>query len=234
MEKYNKFLSRIGEFQLPDMDLGKSYFKGKPSLTYKIDDENQLKDFFGDTVVFELDEETKTIIGGIIDEIYEVARLCFAERLHNATLHMTLHDLSNSPRCEDVEEEMARNLEEIKKCKSRFGKRVIKMRTNVIFNMVNTSLVLGLVPADEEEHIKLMELYDIFDGILEAKYPLTPHITLAYFTPSGFGDEAKARLEAAVNEINLDSQFEIILDTKKLHYQHFFSMNDYRNIIDFE
>ena len=60
------------------------------------------------------------------------------------------------------------------------------------------------------------------------------HITLAYFTPSGFGDEAKARLEAAVNEINLDSQFEIILDTKKLHYQHFFSMNDYRNILDFE
>ena len=231
MKKYNKFLSRIGEFQLPDMDLGKSYFKGKPSLAYKIDDENQLKDFFGDTVVFELDEETKTIIGGIIDEIYEVAPLCFAERLHNATLHMTLHDLSNSPRREDVEEEMTRNLEEIKKCKSRFGKRVIKMRTSVIFNMVNTSLVLGLVPTCEGEFDKLMELYGIVDEVKHAEYPLTPHVTLGYYNVHGFEEGSARALEEVVGRLNRKEPLEITLDTDRLYYQRFTSMNQYENVV---
>ena len=115
MENYKEFLLRVGEFQLPDLDLGKNYFKGKASLAYKIDDENRLKDFFGDTVVFELDDTTKSIIGKLVDEIFYAAPECFAERLHTSTLHMTLHDLSNSPVLDEVSEEMERNLEEIKK-----------------------------------------------------------------------------------------------------------------------
>ena len=96
MENYKEFLLRVGEFQLPDLDLGKNYFRGRASLSDKIDANNRLKDFFGDTVVFELDDVTKSVIGGMVDEIYEVAPECFAERLNTSTLHMTLHDLSIS------------------------------------------------------------------------------------------------------------------------------------------
>lgn len=231
MERYGDFLGRVSAFEVAELDLRKSYFRGRASLADKIDEENRLKEFFGDTVVFDLDEAVKNRISALADRLYSDAGDCLAERLSGATLHMTLHDLSNGTNLSEIQEKMAENEEKIRS--TSLPSRTIKMKSTFVFNMVNTSLVLGLVPADEEEHIKLMELYDIFDGILEAKYPLTPHITLAYFTPSGFGDEAKARLEAAVNEINLDSQFEIILDTKKLHYQHFFSMNDYRNIVDF-
>ena len=231
MEKYDIFLSRIGEFQLPDMDLGKSYFKGKPSLAYKIDEENRLKDFFGDTVVFELDDETKAAIGKIIDEIYEAAPLCFAERLHNATLHMTLHDLSNSPRREDVDEEMARNLEEIKKRQSRFGKKVIKMRTSVIFNMVNTSLVMGLVPTSEGEFDKLMAIYGIVDEVKRAEYPLTPHVTLGYYNVHGFDEGSARALEEVVGRLNRKEPLDIILDTDRLYYQRFTSMNQYENVV---
>lgn len=232
MERYGDFLGRVSAFEVAELDLGKSYFRGRASLADKIDEENRLKAFFGDTVVFDLDEAVKNRISALIDRLYSDAGDCLAERLSGATLHMTLHDLSNGTNLSEIQGKMAENEEKIRS--TSLPSRTIKMKSTFVFNMVNTSLVLGLVPADEEEHIKLMELYDIFDGILEAKYPLTPHITLAYFTPSGFGNEAKARLEAAVNEINLDSQFEIILDTKKLHYQHFFSMNDYRNVLDFE
>ena len=231
MENYKEFLLRIGEFQLPDMDLGKSYFKGKASLAYKIDENNRLKDFFGDTVVFELDDGTKEIIGGIIDEVYVVAPECFAERLRTDTLHMTLHDLSNSPKQEDVAENMERNLEDIKMRVSRFGKRIIKMKTSVIFNMVNTSLVIGLVPADENEYHKLMELYGIADEVIKAQYPLTPHITLGYYNVHGFDEKSARALEAAVGRINRREPIEITLDTERLYYQRFTSMNRYENVV---
>ena len=231
MEKYQEFLDRIGEFQLPDMDLGKSYFKGKPSLAYKIDDENRLKDFFGDTVVFELDDSTKAIIGKIIDEIYDTAPRCFAERLDNATLHMTLHDLSNSPNLHDVENEMERNLEEIKTKACDFEKCTIRMKASVIFNMVNTSLVMGLVPVDENEHKKLMRLYGIVDEVKRAEYPLTPHITLGYYNVHGFDEESARALEEIVGRLNRKEPLNITLDTEKLYYQRFTSMNRYENVL---
>ena len=229
MERYGDFLGRVSTFEVAELDLGKSYFRGRASLADKIDDGGRLKPFFGDTVVFDLDDEVKNRLKIMADRLYSAAGDCLAERLSSLTMHMTLHDLSNGTNLDLLREKMAENEEKIRR--TSLPSRTIKMKSTFVFNMVNTSLVLGLVPADEEEHIKLMELYDIFDGMLEAKYPLTPHITLAYFCPAGFGNEAKARLEATVNEINLDSQFEIILNTKRLFYQHFFSMNDYRNII---
>lgn len=231
MENYKEFLLRIGEFQFTDMDLGKNYFKGRPSLLDKIDENNRLKDFFGDTVVFELDEVTKAVIGEMMDEIYEAVPECFAERLKTDTLHVTLHDLSNSPRPRDVEEEMARNLEEIKIRAPRFGKRVIRMRTSVIFNMVNTSLVLGLVPINEDEHQKLMELYGVADEVKRAHYPLTPHITLGYYNIHGFDERSVRTLEAVVGRMNRREPMEILLDADRLYYQRFSSMNSYENVV---
>ena len=229
MEEYRDFLDRIAVFEVAELDLGKSYFRGKASLADKIDSEGRLKPFFGDTVVFDLDLELKNRLKIMTDGLYSAAGDCLAERLPASTMHMTLHDFSNGANLDLLRGKMAENEEKIRELS--LPQTTIKMRSSFVFNMVNTSLVLGLVPADEGEHKKLMALYEIFDGILAAKYPLTPHITLAYFTPNGFGEEEKTRLETAVNEINKASQFEIILDTKRLFYQHFFSMNDYRNII---
>ncbi len=231
MENYKEFLLRIGEFQLPDMDLGKNYFKGRPSLLDKIDENNRLKDFFGDTVVFELDEETKAVIGKIVDEIYEAAPECFAERLKNDTLHMTLHDLSNSPSYEAVKGEMAKNQARIEGISKNFGSHIIRMRSSFIFNMVNTSLVMGLVPVDEAEHEKLMALYGLVDEIKRSKYPLTTHVTLGYYNVHGFKNSDAKRLEDIVGLLNRRDQIEIALDTKKLYYQRFTSMNTYENVI---
>lgn len=231
MEEYKNFLLRIGEFQLPDMDLGKNYFKGRPSLSDKVDEDNRLKEFFGDTVVFELDNDTKAVIGEIVDEIYEAAPECFAERLRTDTLHTTLHDLSNSPKLRDVVGEMERNLEGINIRASRFGKRVIRMRTSVIFNMVNTSLVMGLVPVNEVEHQKLMELYEVVDEVKRAQYPLTPHITLGYYNIHGFDERSARALEGVVGRLNHREPMEILLDTDRLYYQRFSSMNKYENVV---
>lgn len=231
MENYKEFLLRVGEFQLPDLDLGKNYFRGRASLSDKIDANNRLKDFFGDTVVFELDDVTKSVIGGMVDEIYEVAPECFAERLNTSTLHMTLHDLSNSPLLEVITAEMERNLEEVKNRLSGFTKRIIRMKTRFIFNMVNTSLVIGLVPADEGEFDKMMELHGIVDEVKRAQYPLTPHITLGYYNIHGFDETSAKRLEAVVGRLNRREAMEIVLNTDKLFYQRFSSMNRYENVL---
>lgn len=231
MENYNEFLSRIGEFQLPDIDLGINYFKGRPSLADKIGEDNKLRAFFGDTVVFELDEATKGIIGSMVDEIYSSAGACFSERLSTHTLHMTLHDLSSSPSYEAVRADMAENQAKIQEIAEKIGNHIIRMRGGFIFNMVNTSLVMGLVPVNEEEHEKLMALYGLVDGIKQSEYPLTPHVTLGYYNVHGFERADAKRLEDVVSRLNRREKIEILLDTKRLFYQRFTSMNSYENVI---
>ena len=95
--------------------------------------------------------------------------------------------------------------------------------------MVNTSLVLGLYPADEEEYEKLMKLYSLFDEVKELGYPLTPHITLAYYNVNGFSVESARKLEKVIADLN-ECELEAVLDVKELYYQKFRSMNDYINI----
>lgn len=98
--------------------------------------------------------------------------------------------------------------------------------------MVNTSIVLGLYPADEIEYKKMMKLYQLVDDIKNLPYPLTPHITLAYYNRNGFSKDLVSRLENTVNKLN-ENIFEIELSTEKLVYQKFTSMNDYKSVFDF-
>ena len=100
--------------------------------------------------------------------------------------------------------------------------------------MVNTSLVLGLYPADEAAYKKLMTLYEMFIEVKDLPYPLTPHITLAYYNVHGFNDVSARKLEELVYQLNceeLEREMEIVLDVKELFYQHFDSMNHYINVL---
>ena len=107
----------------------------------------------------------------------------------------------------------------------------IKMKTKFIFNMVNTSLVLGLYPINETEFNKLIKLYTLIDDVKKLGYPLTPHITLGYYNVNGFSVTSARKLEAIVKELNTtESEIQIELDTKELFYQKFVSMNEYINI----
>ena len=103
------------------------------------------------------------------------------------------------------------------------------MKTKCVFNMVNTSLVVGLYPVDEQEYEKLMALYCLFDEVKTLSYSLTPHITLAYYNVNGFSVKSELKLEKVVRELN-ECELEIELDVRNLYYQKFRSMNDYINI----
>ena len=231
METYKEFLDRINSFEKSEIYLGDDYFRGNPSIALKVDEDNSFRPFYGDTVVFNLDDATKEKLEKIVDSINEVAPECFCERLVPNTFHMTLHDLSNSPVLEDVATELFHNELKAVKIAEKIANQKIKMRSKYIFNMVNTSLVMGLYPTDEEEYNKLMDLYYLFDDVKKLGYPLTPHITLSYYNVDGFSVESARKLENIVKELNENEmEIEIELDTKELFYQKFVSMNDYINI----
>ena len=99
---------------------------------------------------------TKKKLEKIVDSINAVAPECFCERLVSNTFHMTLHDLSSSPVLEDVAVELFYNELKAVKIAEKIAEQKIKMKSKYIFNMVNTSLVMGLYPTDEEEYNKIM------------------------------------------------------------------------------
>ena len=168
-----------------------------------------------------------------VEVLYRAAPTCFCERLVLNTFHMTLHDLSNAPVLRDVAEELFENelkvIEKMRKIQNQ-EKATIRMKSKYIFNMVDTSLVLGLYPVGEEEYRKLMELYFMFEDVKKLPYPFTPHITLAYYNVNGFDLQAAGMLEEAVSKLNQD-EMEIELNVNNLYYQKFKSMNDYIDII---
>lgn len=237
METYQEFLARINTFEKRELHYGYRYFMGNPSISLKVDKNNTFRSFYGDTVVFALDDAVKKKLAAYTDLLYQSASECFCERLVPGTLHVTLHDLSNAPALRDVAEALFENeLRAIAKMEAlkKFENYKIKMKSKYIFNMVDVSLVLGLYPASEDEYLRLMELYSVFDDVRKLDYPFTPHITLAYYNINGFPPQTARTLEDTVKRLNHQEEFELELNTDHLYYQKFRSMNDYINIFSFK
>lgn len=235
-ESYDDFLNRIFSFQRPDFRFGVERLFPSYSVKSKVNEKGEFSRFVGDTVVFGLDEKTKMFIEHYyIKPLYRTTSECFAEQLDESMIHMTLHDLNASTK--EDEKLMVDMLEtEIKLYEIITGIGIeserIEMETTCVFNMVNTSLVLGLKPKSEEDYHKLMKIYQMVESVHKLPYPFTPHITLAYYNRNGVGEEYLQRLERIINDLNRE-KFDIILSTDRLYYQKFISMNLYYNIMKF-
>ena len=230
MENYQEFLNRINSFEKKEIFFGHDYFHGNPSIAQKVSWGNQFQAFYGDTMVFNLEDNVKEKLAEIVEQLYAQAPECFCEKLISSTFHMTLHDLSNSPILQNVAEELFWNELKVIEIKKKIKLQKIKMKSNYIFNMVGTSLVLGLYPASEEDYNKLMELYELFNEVKPLNYPLTPHITLAYYNVHGFSSDSARKLETLIYHLN-DLEMEFELSTEQLYYQKFTTMNHYMDII---
>ncbi|MGN0503019.1 MAG: hypothetical protein ACI4HN_08845 [Ruminococcus sp.] len=228
MENHSDFCNRI-KYQQAEFDAENKYFQPNNRVYEKINENNQFKNFYGDTVVFDLDSETKKKVSEKIEKLYSEVSECFSQRLDESTIHMTLHDLSASDNLDSVAGQVFHNEISLLKVleENPIQPQTIRMRTNFAINMINISLVLALVPADEAEWNKLQALYSLVDKVMVCPYPyLTPHITLAYYNYNGFDENSLQKLRAVVSELNRQS-FEVTLDTNKLFYQKFVSMNEY-------
>lgn len=136
-----------------------------------------------------------------------------AEPLPDAGVHMTLHDLVSpeTRSCESTKaydreaaESVFQAAEIIETIRKEFAGRKIAMVSDRIVNMVSKSLVLMLKPQTEQDYELLLEVYRRFDVLQALPYPLTPHITLAYFKPGVIdGDVLGAAVDFA--QINPDN-----------------------------
>lgn len=201
-------------------------FYTNPNLTHKVNLAGEFLPFHGNTVVFDLSSDTKLALQGLQKELYQSAGWMLSQRIDPATFHMTLHDLVNAPELTD--DFKCRMLESEVKAKSILdqwkGQPSLRMKTTWLFNMVNTSIVLGLAPADEDSWHRLDEMYAALESVVHLGYALTPHITMAYFKPGNYTQYDLNYLSQALRPVNLNVE----LSLENLFYQEFSDMNHYR------
>lgn len=200
-------------------------FSTNPNLRKKVDEAGGFLPFYGNTAVFDLSDETKARLRELQEELYRAAGWMLSKKLVPATFHMTLHDLVNGPeRSGALCRGMMEAEEKARPILARWrGQPPLRMRTTWLFNMVNTSIVLGLAPADGDSWRRLDEMYTALESVVPLGYALTPHITMAYFRPGTYGPEQVRQLSAALRPVEL----EITLGMEELALQNFSDMNHY-------
>lgn len=235
IETLEQFKNRVYEFEynsvFPD-ELGR--FKTNDSLNRKVAADGSILPYIGNTIVFILNEDSKQTellkkrILWIQEMLYTGCNKMLAEQLSANTLHMTLHDLKNGlPGQLSMEEIQAvgrrakKELEELKR-----ESWTIKLQTTCVFNMVNTSVVLGLEPCTDDDCRRLMELYEKLECIVPLGYPMTPHITLAYYKPGIYCSDDRKKLEYAFHGLS-EEKITAEFTSEDLLYQEFQDMNHY-------
>ncbi len=237
METPEMMKKRIGAFAPDSLPHGDGFStRESRSLLFKVNKEGELLPFWGNTVVFLLDGEACAWVKRVQDELYKAcADMLCTERLCEDTFHMTLHDLQSGAsdsdifgRVNDTREQALSVLAEVRAGLT----EPIHMRPTWVFNMVNTSIVLGLEPMTEDDCTRLMAAYERFHEVTALPYPyLTPHITLAYYRPDDFDAEQLNRLRGVLVRLSGAEKPVIELRSEALMYQEFGSMNRYRTVV---
>lgn len=203
----------------------KGNFETGRGLALKADRQRNLLPFYGNTVIFELEEEARRALEVLREELYRKAGWMFSQRLGQETFHMTLHDLVNGKEPDEgLRAEMGEAERGAKALLEQWKDRPdLHMRATWMFNMVNTSVVLGLEPEDEESRIALEEMYIALEKVVPLNRKLTPHITLAYYCPNQYFQYEVGFLRQALRPVELKFR----LKMKDLQFRNFTDMNHY-------
>lgn len=191
METLDQFKRRVYAFSESSIYCNDE-FVTHGELSAKVEQCGKFKTFHGSAVAFDLSDNDKAFIRGISDSLYTSCSDMLAEPLNPKTYHMPLHNLlageySESEFCS------IRNKTKwlIDVLKNDFTKP-IQMRSTWVFNMMNTSIVIGLEPTDDENYRQLCSLYNVFNEVAKITYLFTPHITVAYYKPGVYSESLEA------------------------------------------
>ena len=215
-------------------------FHSHEGLAGKVNPDGSFAPFPGSTVVFRPGKLCFQVIQLMQRILYHEldGTGMLALPLPDAAIHMTLHDLISPEMCSsdsgeeyacEVAQSIIKAADTVANIRKEYTGRKIAMISDRIVNMVSKSLVLMLRPRTEEDFELLMELYRRFDDIQNLPYPLTPHITLAYFRPCMINGN---RLREAVDyaQINPGNAPVFEFFPEGLTVQSFLNMQDYLDI----
>ncbi len=198
-------------------------------LRDKVGEDGRMKPFEGNTVIYELPETVRERIARIQERLYAEAKEVLGERIIPESFHITLHDLESGPPSPMLEEAVLRTEQRARLCAEQLAgsQAPIRIRSTVLFNMVNTSMVLGFEPEEEEDCRILMEGYERFQEIIPLSYALTPHVTVAYFRPGIIFPHQIDGLRRAAEWVNKEEPIRAELTGDMLRYRRFRHMNCY-------
>jgi hypothetical protein len=199
-------------------------FSTNPNLTKKVDENGDFLPFMGNTVVYDLDEDVKRRLTLLQKELYDCGGQVLSQQLDSSTFHMTLHDLVNGQPEDSLRTRMQKIEPMVKNILGDWkDHEPISMEATWMFNMVSTSIVLGLKPADPDSYARLDAMYGKLEEVIPLGYPLCPHITLAYFRPGVYAPEQIQGLCRRLRAVDL----RVALKAENLVFQNFAHMNHY-------
>lgn len=199
-------------------------------LSAKVGWDGGLRPFFGNTVIWELEDAEKLALCQRQVLLHHHAGWCLAEPLWPDTFHITLHDLVNGPEEAAIAADAARTEAQalaLLEALRREGLPSIRMASTHVFSMVNTSLVMGFEPETEADCAALMGLYERFHAVVSLNWGLTPHATLAYYRPGQYGREEVEALSRVIREAERMPPIRLTLEPDRLFYRRFSDMNHY-------
>ncbi len=229
MESLHEFHARVDGFQRNSLPRDGS-LTTKPQLVEKVAPNGGLLPFFGNTMIFDLPQAVQLQIARMQLILHHRCGPMLAEPLAPHTLHMTLHDLLNGVDFAALAEPVRRTGAQAKAilASQRAAQQPpIHLTSTLAFNMTCGSVALGFAPDTEDDCTRLLAMHAAYQDVVMLSYPLTPHVTLAYFRPGTYDPEDVARLAEALSEINAFPKVHIAVDADCLHYYTFEDMNTY-------
>lgn len=224
METLHEFHARIDSFQQHSLQ---DTLITKALLTEKVASDGSLRPFFGNTMIFDLPADVQLQIARLQLLLHHRCGFMLAEPLAPSTLHMTLHDLLNGVDEAALSEPVRQTGIQAKEILAELRKAhfpPIRLTSTLAFNMACGSVALGFAPDTEADCAAIMRMHARFQDVVALNYPLTPHVTLAYYKP---GTYDTAALEDALQVINTLEKVHITVDAACLHYYRFIDMNTY-------
>lgn len=202
----------------------------KPLLVEKVAPDGELRPFFGNTMIFDLPAHTQLDVARMQTLLHHRCAPCLAHPLTPSTLHLTLHDLLNGVDQAALAEAVARTGAQAKAILAQQREAAlppIHLTSTAAFNMTSGSVALGFAPDTEADCAAIMSMHARYQEVVALNYPLTPHVTLAYYRPGSYGPDTVAALADVLREINALPKVRITLDAQALHYYVFEDMNTY-------
>ena len=219
-------LERISAFQYDSVP-SEATFGLAPAVTTKVAERSgEYLPFYGNSVIYYLDDDTLTLCDKALDFLYQRLVSCLSQRLPRDSLHITLTDLRASANLAYVAPQIFLDATHFSSLVNSMHLPTIELRITAVFNLMNTSISIGVVPATEVDYENLMAARRIFEAdSSEAPSPFTPHITLAYYRPNPEIAINPAELRMTLAELTeMLHGKRIALHRDLLMYVHFSSM----------
>jgi len=201
-----------------------------PGAAVKVGADGALLPFYGNTVIFDLDDTAKEQLEQLQDRLYRRCGHFLSERLTADSFHVTLHDLLSGTDREEMLKQVTAISEEAKAAVEVARKLVgfsMPMQPAKLVSMVSTSVVLLLEPIYDVDRFLLDRAYETLQSVVKLGYGLTPHVTLGYYRPGCIGGEDLQILADTLSELSQSLDFQVVLRSKHLHYREFWDMNHY-------